>query len=235
MARINTYEADTNITDGDKVIGTDSSGNVTKNFRLGAIADWMTKYGKIGVAGQSVFIIQTDYGDNGREDGTVSLETFGGNLKPFSEISELVVSKYTSDLTDASVLLDGMVGSKIILQRLDQSQNFGIYNFATFEPHPVEPNFFVATLSLVQSSGVLLTEQPLAIGLYSGGTDDKYYTHDQTVASIVWTINHNLGKRPSVSVTDSFGTTVYGQVEYQSDNALTITFKAAFKGKAYLN
>lgn len=61
------------------------------------------------------------------------------------------------------------------------------------------------------------------------------YIHVQSSASQIWNIEHGLGKFPSVSVVDSAGTLVYGDVAYNDDNTLTINFTAAFSGKAYLN
>lgn len=69
----------------------------------------------------------------------------------------------------------------------------------------------------------------------SGEVNDKHYTFNQTVSTNTWSITHNLGKYPSVSVVDSADRVVIGQVDYIDNNSLTITFKSAFKGKAYLN
>jgi heat shock protein HslJ len=68
-----------------------------------------------------------------------------------------------------------------------------------------------------------------------GGTGDLSYTHNQTTAATVWTVNHNLGKNPSVTVVDSAGTKVWGDEKHIDQNSLTITFSAAFSGKAYCN
>ena len=51
----------------------------------------------------------------------------------------------------------------------------------------------------------------------------------------LWTIQHNLGKYPSVSVADSAGTEVVGDVQYIDKNKLSVVFTAPFSGKAYLN
>ena len=61
------------------------------------------------------------------------------------------------------------------------------------------------------------------------------YTHNQSTASSTWTITHNLGYRPAVSVVDSGGNHVVGDVNYVSVNALTISFSAPFGGSAYLS
>jgi hypothetical protein len=65
--------------------------------------------------------------------------------------------------------------------------------------------------------------------------DDKHYIHEQLSAQEVWTIPHNLGKRPSVTATNSSNVVVYGYVEHIDNNNLTVTFKYATMGKAYCN
>ena len=64
---------------------------------------------------------------------------------------------------------------------------------------------------------------------------DKTYIHKQVIASNTWEITHNLYKYPSVSVVDTGGNVVIGDVEYTSLNTLAITFTAPFSGTAYLN
>lgn len=68
-----------------------------------------------------------------------------------------------------------------------------------------------------------------------GITDDRHHTHKQAQAAKVWTIAHNLGKRPAVTVVDSAGTVVIGEVDYLDDNTVRLTFCAAFSGTAYFN
>ena len=63
----------------------------------------------------------------------------------------------------------------------------------------------------------------------------EHYVHDQQVASTTWTVNHNMNKYPSVNIVDSANDEVTGEVKYNSLNQITITFTAAFSGKAYLN
>lgn len=61
------------------------------------------------------------------------------------------------------------------------------------------------------------------------------YVHTQSVPSASWTVNHGLGTYPSVSVVDSAGNTIISDVRYDTASSLTVTFSAAFAGKAYLN
>lgn len=64
---------------------------------------------------------------------------------------------------------------------------------------------------------------------------DKNYTHYQIEAKNIWNIKHDLKKIPSVTVIDSGGTEVIGDVKHLSENELTISFSYEFSGSAILN
>ena len=69
----------------------------------------------------------------------------------------------------------------------------------------------------------------------SNGESLTSFTHNQTTTATSWTITHNMGKNPSVTIVDSANSYVIGEVDYINNNSLTVSFKSAFKGKAYLN
>lgn len=73
--------------------------------------------------------------------------------------------------------------------------------------------------------------QTLNFVLPTGGS----YTHNQGTSSSTWTINHNLGYYPSVTVVDNGDNVVIGDVSYTSVNQVSISFSASFGGKAYLS
>jgi hypothetical protein len=58
--------------------------------------------------------------------------------------------------------------------------------------------------------------------------------HTQSSASSTWNITHELGGRPSVTIVDSAGTVVVGDVVYNSNTSITVSFSAPFSGFAYL-
>ena len=64
---------------------------------------------------------------------------------------------------------------------------------------------------------------------------DASFTYSQAVAEDTWNIQHNMGKFPSITVIDTANTVVTGQYTYIDNNNVTLTFSAAFAGKAYLN
>jgi hypothetical protein len=64
---------------------------------------------------------------------------------------------------------------------------------------------------------------------------DSAYTFTQGIPATVWTVVHNLNKKPSVTIIDSAGTTVIGQIDYVNNSTITLMFASAFSGKAILN
>lgn len=66
-------------------------------------------------------------------------------------------------------------------------------------------------------------------------TGDKHYQHNQGSPASVWTINHDLAKRPAVQIEDSLGRDVEASIEWPDIHTVVITFSASISGKAYLN
>ena len=64
---------------------------------------------------------------------------------------------------------------------------------------------------------------------------NSHFVYSQILASQEWIVDHTLGKYPSVSVVDSSGNLVIGDIHYISDTQLILTFNSEFSGKAYLN
>lgn len=58
--------------------------------------------------------------------------------------------------------------------------------------------------------------------------------HTQSSPSSTWNVTHELGGRPSVTIVDSAGTVVVGDVVYNSNTSITVSFSAPFSGFAYL-
>lgn len=65
--------------------------------------------------------------------------------------------------------------------------------------------------------------------------NDANLVHDQQTAADTWEITHNLGKYPAVTVIDSAGDQVEGDLRYLGLNTVRITFGAAFSGRAFFN
>ena len=68
-----------------------------------------------------------------------------------------------------------------------------------------------------------------------GGGTDAHFVHEQPVAAQIWTVSHNLGKKPAIIVEDSAGTVVVGRYENPDTNTSVLCFSAPFGGRAYFN
>ena len=73
--------------------------------------------------------------------------------------------------------------------------------------------------------------------IYAGAINQTTvsFLFNQTVASATWSVAHNLGYFPNVTVVDSTGTVCEGDLAYTNNNSLTLTFSQAISGKAYLS
>ena len=69
----------------------------------------------------------------------------------------------------------------------------------------------------------------------------RLFTHNQSLASNTWVVNHNLGMFPNVCIKFSSSDEIYENVgafcgvKYNNNNTLTITLAAAESGTVYLN
>jgi hypothetical protein len=79
------------------------------------------------------------------------------------------------------------------------------------------------------SPNLVVVRSTSASGVYT-----RRYVYTQTLASSEWVITHSLGGRPSVTVVDSAGTVVIGEVQYDSNTQVTVSFTVPFSGFAYL-
>ena len=82
-------------------------------------------------------------------------------------------------------------------------------------------------------NGVILVGNKTGAEL--GIINDKNFVYVQATSSDIWEITHNLNKYPAVTVVDSGGSVVIGEIVYIDKNNVRITFTSAFSGKAYFN
>jgi hypothetical protein len=85
------------------------------------------------------------------------------------------------------------------------------------------------------TAGQILSSTGVGTEWISATQADKTYIYVQSIPSVLWNINHNLDKFPSVSVVNINNVLLYGEVTYIDSNNLTIAFSAGFSGKAYMN
>lgn len=91
-----------------------------------------------------------------------------------------------------------------------------------------------ASLASLQASQNQLAGQVAALEMVPGPAN-TFYEYNQLVPATTWVITHNLGRFPAVTVVDSAGTVVEGDVDYVSTTQVVLTFSTPFSGRAWLS
>jgi hypothetical protein len=73
------------------------------------------------------------------------------------------------------------------------------------------------------SHGFVGTEEEWLASLH-GSSSGQAHVHSQAIESATWTVNHNFGFRPTVTVFDSTGAPVIAGVAHPNLNQAIITF-----------
>lgn len=238
MGKISQYTNDTEVVGSDRWIGTDSqSSNSTKNFTAQKVANFLNDQNRIDNPDLH-YKFQNKTALDTRDSGTISFENSLGSSVPFSSVSTFMLSERllgnSSDVS--SFYTNPLIGATVMISNGSNVSQFGIYKWDSSVQNVLEPTFYDIGLTYATGSGNLVNNNNYIVSILSyGATGDKNFIFTQTVASNTWTINHTLDKFPSVSVVDSAGTEVFGQVQYINLSKITITFSSAFAGEAFLN
>lgn len=232
MPQISSYPYDVVVQDQDAWIGTDATNRQTKQYTASAVATYLNVKGKVSIGAQLPYKFIVTPNSSG---GTFALPS-GGNAIPFSDITSIKIS--ASDLSAASTIefLQYMVSSDIMIGQMNAPSIFGHFKVSTYTVDPNDADFYTLVLNHIGSNGSLVNDYYYDIFNFTlASASDKTYVHDQAIPSETWTITHNLGKFPSVSVVDTQKTVYWGNVEYINSNQLKVTFSAGFAGQAFLN
>lgn len=128
---------------------------------------------------------------------------------------------------------------RIFTSLTDNSTNLALVNEANTFPKNYDTNFnFATTTTQAGQDEYLVSEATTGKLVFKSAADgigDKHYVHTQSEASATWNVIHNLSKHPSITVVDSAGTVVVGQVDYISTSRCTLSFGGSFSGIAYAN
>jgi len=228
MARISSYPIDTDIVGQDKLLGSDNAGLITKNYTLDGISGWMNATGSVAIAGQNNY----GFGIPGATEGIISGPSANAL---FSSITTLTFTKTSTAGNDVINYLATLIGRPVILARLKNLNNFGVYRLNSLTVDAGDANLYNAAFTLITANGRITSDEYYGFAAYPEISADKNFVFSQGTPASTWTITHNLNKFPSVSVVNSANEVVYGEIDYTNVNSLTVTFNGGFSGKAYLN
>jgi len=92
------------------------------------------------------------------------------------------------------------------------------------------------TVTVARSGGASVrlvgTQGPAGASGSGGGST---YTHTQSSALASWTVAHNLGRKPSITVVDNLDNRIEPDVTYLDTNTVRVTHASALIGKVYCN
>ena len=231
MARVSTYNTDTDVSGNDKVLGSDISG-ATKNYSLDSIGEYFTKNNVVSVAGQLSFsfepsVADASYADFYINDGAASTGT------ELTDISKFTISKKYADQSSLLNMLNRVVDNKFLFVESRNQNIKAIYEVQSIADNS-DAEFLDVVVTSSEASGSITADKVYSFAEYGGG-GDLTYEHVQSAASTTWNVAHELDKKPSVSIVDSADNIIYGEITYTNLNNLVITLSAATSGKAYIN
>ena len=236
MGRINSYENDP-VDEGDKFIGT-NSGGLTKNFTVGSLSQFLKENNGAGVVGQYNYEYFNNKfgGATDRPDGTITINTADSSTL-FSSINNVVLSEILyNSFINIGVIIESLIGEELTITNPALPTKRAVYLVNTVVESTVEPGFYNVGLTFIEGDGSIEDGYVYSLSHGKAGAGgDKHYAHTQVTSSTTWNIVHGLKKFPNVTVVDSAGTNVVGEVEYVSNTEVNLIFSGAFSGKAYLN
>ena len=246
MARISTYQRDTVVTKNDKVIGTDSSGSITKNFKLEDIAGFLRNTNAIGIATQFNFKFVT----NVRGVQTISFDPLAAG-DTFDNVTSFVLSKFDANNNNISEYLKTYASKQIVIVRLNDYSNFGLFDVASVADHPSLSDYLTVTVTNRTNQGSFIADKHYGLAIFAEGdkhnsktfTSGTFYTNgvlneEELDGKLMkyFDFTHNLNKFPSISVKQSSNLLVaYTSIKHINNNKVRVYFNGITSGNVYAN
>lgn len=229
MARISRYDFDNTVSKSDKIIGTDSSGSATRNFKLEDVAGFLNTSSLINVNGQLVYKFK-----NATQpiSGTFNLPS--GGIGTFNSQTGFEFSHVNSNDQNIKEYISYFDGLYVMFTQTDNQNNFAQYSIDSITE---SSNYSTLNVTFREGNGSFIADKYYAMSFSPKGQTDKNYVSPNLnfSAGVAQTITHNLNKFPSVTVVDSGGSHIVGDVQHINENSFTITFTASFQAKVYAN
>lgn len=239
MTKIKAYPIDTNISGGDKWIGSDAQASGrTKNFTVSGLSNYFNESRSIDLSNALSFKYDTVEEGDDRADGSFSFETEIGATVGFSSITDLIIHSRTTDGHYIADFMTSFVGNIVMFCKSDDPNKFAFYKVSSYDENESETGFYDISLEYIEGNGSVEEDEYYFVSLlqFDAAEDkDKHFAHTQSVANDIWNVNHGLNKFPSVTVVLSTGQKGFADVTYIDANNLTITFAGDETGKAYMN
>ena len=152
MARIQTYDQDSNVTFQDKLIGTDSATSATKNFTIQSLMDVINQLSGVDLFDGIVFKYQAF--EPAATDPAGALNLVGGvaATQAFSATTQIIVSKKVVNGIDVENYVTSFLGKKIKVSKQGDFDKFGVFRVTNVQNHS-NTRYLVLTVTHKESNG----------------------------------------------------------------------------------
>lgn len=152
MARIQTYDQDSNVTFQDKLLGTDSSTSGTKNFTIQSLMDVINQLSGVDLFDGIVFKYQAF--EPAAADPAGALNLVGGvaATQAFSATTQIIVSKKVVNGIDVENYVTSFLGKKIKVSKQGDFDKFGVFRVTNVQNHS-NTRYLVLTVTHKESNG----------------------------------------------------------------------------------
>jgi len=154
MARIFTYDQDPSLNLNDKLIGTNSEDNVTKNFTIESFLELANSENFIKHFDGIVFKVQ-DYNVDSDQYGIITTGTGTYANTDFDNIQTIYLSNKNLKNSDVANYIDVLGGYDVRITNKNDVNNFGIFRVDSVDDSD-SGTYKILTLSNQDASGQLL-------------------------------------------------------------------------------
>lgn len=152
MARIQTYDQDSNVTFQDKLLGTDSSTSGTKNFTIQSLMDVINQLSGVDLFDGIVFKYQAFEPAATDPAGALNLVGGAAATQAFTATTQIIVSKKVVNGIDVENYVSSFLGKKIKVSKQGDFDKFGIFRVTNVQNHS-NTRYLVLTVTHKESNG----------------------------------------------------------------------------------
>jgi hypothetical protein len=230
MSRISTYKFDQTVTKNDFVIGSDSTTKYTRNYKLQDLASFFGKLQSV-LGDKFAYIYDQSLAFDELEKQNITFNNRTQLNTQFSGITDIYINK-TNDLNvDVTPYFESLLGGSFLkINNGTKTTEYGIYRIQSVQDY--NQDILLLSVDVLFSNGTI-TDSDVAVISHQIAEDKHYKT--ALMDGDIWQIEHNLNKYPSITVVDTANNVIYGEVNYNDLNNVTITFASSVTGYAYFN
>lgn len=166
MARISTYSQDSTMNKLDKIVGSDSATNATRNYTIESIINLINDISGINLFDGVKFRFQNYDQDATDPVGILNITGTSTLQTNFYSISQIIVSKKTLQAAAVQNYLASLQDQTIKIGQVDNLNNFGIYKVTNVQDY-TNDKYFQFTLSHIESNGTLNPQTTYFLGLFN--------------------------------------------------------------------